>query len=141
MLDAYAAGQDGQARLTLLRSIEAAVIRLACERADDQLLARLPRPARCAASKTTIVTPPVVNGWCGACTRTNAERPSAVAGRAWRKYAAIAAPTSIGSGSRSARLPLPTITISPARQSITANPNRATSPARSPSLDNNNMIA
>jgi hypothetical protein len=40
-----------------------------------------------------------------------------VSGRPRRRHAAIAAPTSAGSGSRSARLPLPLTVISPRRHS------------------------
>jgi hypothetical protein len=69
----------------------------------------------------------------GALARMNTPRPMALAGRPGWRYATIASPTSAGSGSRSARSPLPVTMSSPARQSMASSVSPATLPARSPS--------
>ena len=70
------------------------------------------RPDRPAAI-TTWLTPAALSARCGAFTRTNTARPSALAGRPRADSSASASPTSTGSGNRSRRLPLPRTTISP----------------------------
>ena len=56
-------------------------------------------------------------------------------------HVTIASPGSTGKGSRSTRLPLPTITTSPARQSMWSNSRPATSPRRNPRRASNNNPA
>ena len=98
------------------------------------------RPARRQARRTINDTPPRCRPARGAVTLKNTSRRS-VRGRAWRRYAAIASPTSTGNGSWSTRCPLPCTVIWPARQSISVSRSAATSQARSPNRSRTRMIA
>lgn len=85
-------------------------------------------PAQYAALCTTIETLAAVKARCGAFAVKIRSGPAlSPVGRVVE--ATIASPTPAGSGSRSHRLPLPTMAIAPARQSMPPNPSAATWPA------------
>ena len=96
---------------------------------------------RADARRTTAETPVESSGPCGARRRTNTVGVSIPLGRPRVNQAAIASPTSVGSGNRSRRAPLPRTISSPRRHSMSASPSPATSPARSPSREHNVKIA